>query len=118
MKIISEPEFRNQLIATLTPLHGKFRSVTGPGRSGCIAAVYASHMLGIPFVPISYFPTDRLRPLLLVDTAAKSGSTLRKYSRRLQADEALALYSEPPRVRFWYEQAAMVDRPMIYGAAK
>lgn len=55
MNIISEIEFSNKLTEILSPLKGKFSYVTGPGRSGAISAVYASHFLDIPFVPFGSF---------------------------------------------------------------
>lgn len=85
-------------------------SVTGPGRSGAIAAVYASHILSIPFIPFGQKAPLDLGRLLIIDTAVESGATLRKAGRRY-ANAAhfngvplvIALYNEPPRVVFWYE---------------
>lgn len=103
---ISEPEFRERLALKLagTNLSG-VAFVTGPGRSGALAAVYASHMLGVPFVPYGERgPSDKGRALL-VDTARKSGRTLRKAEGRYRHAEPIVVvaYEEPPRVTFWYE---------------
>lgn len=110
MRTVSEEEFRAALLQRLQWLESvaaRPRAVTGPGRSGAIAAVYASHMLGIPFLP---FGQPGPHPLLIVDTARKSGATLRKAVRRYDAmgvpSGALAVFHEPPRVRFWYEAGA------------
>jgi len=50
----------------------------------------------------------KLLPVLVIDTAAETGQTLRKAARRTgapdQAVSTLAVYVEPPRVRFWYEE--------------
>lgn len=52
--------------------------MTGPGRSGAVAAVYASHHLGIPFKPHkagNYYNDSRV---LVVDTVEYTGRTLCK----------------------------------------
>lgn len=109
MRTVSEEEFAAALRRTLETslLSGACRSVTGPGRSGAIAAVYASHMLGVPFIP---FGQPGPMPVLIIDTAAQSGATLRKAHRRYEAmgllAAAIAVFQEPPRVRFWYEAGA------------
>lgn len=104
MITITEPEFAARLRATL-PANDNIGAVTGPGRSGAVAAVYASHMLGVPFIPYgSHAPAD-LGRLLIVDTARQSGRTLRKAVSRYQDANPLVVvaYEEPPRVAFWYE---------------
>ncbi len=105
-RIVSEPEFRERLAAVLAAHDTEdIGSVTGPGRSGAVAAVYASHLLGVPFIPYgSVVPVD-LGRLLIIDTARESGRTLRKAERRYQhADPGvLVAFEEPPRVAFWYE---------------
>ena len=103
MLIIDESTFRSQVQLALTPLRGKVRSVTGPGRSGAIASVYASHFLGVPWLPATEKIPDKLQPVLVVDTAVNSGATLRKLAKKRGADLAIAFFSEPPRVKFWYE---------------
>lgn len=104
MRTVTEPEFRARLaevLASLPPVG----SVTGPGRSGAVAAVYASHLLGVPFTPYGSRCPLHLGRLLLIDTARESGATLRKAERRYrEADPVVvACYEEPPRVAFWYE---------------
>ena len=47
MRIVSEAEFRGAIRLRL--LGVKALAVVGPGRSGAVASVYASHILGIPF---------------------------------------------------------------------
>lgn len=84
------------------------RAVCGPGRSGALAAVYTSHMLGVPFVPYDRPCPEHLRPLLIIDTATSTGRTLRKAERKHGPDSvAVAVFHEPPRVHFWYEAQAM-----------
>ncbi len=80
------------------------KAVTGPGRSGAIAAVHASHHLGIPFIPFG--KNTPIRPLLIVDTAVESGRTMRKAWRKYGGKdvELRAAFYEPPRVKFWYER--------------
>lgn len=99
---ISEPEFAARLADRLCGVTA--RAVTGPGRSGAIASAYASHMLGIPFLPFGVPCPEHLRPLLIVDTARKSGATLRRAVRKC-GEPCIIVYAfdEPPRVRFWYE---------------
>lgn len=104
MRTIPEPEFRARLAQMLASLP-EVGSVTGPGRSGAFAAVYASHLLGVPFIPYGSRCPVHLGRLLIVDTARESGATLRKAERRYRdADPVVvACYEEPPRVAFWYE---------------
>ena len=90
--------------------------VTGPGRSGAIAAVYASHLLSIPFVPFGSFAGPECGRVLIVDTAALSGRTLRKAERKYRERNPLVWFgfNEPPVVRFWYEAPCpqIVRRPL------
>ena len=109
MITITEPEFKDALQQVLQAsiLAGTARSVTGPGLSGAIAAVYASHMLGIPFLP---FGQPGPAPVLVIDTAIHTGRTLRRAVKRYEAMGLpaawLPVFAEPPRVRFWYEAGA------------
>lgn len=107
MRIVSEAEFRQRLLHLLCSRAEDFTLVdyvTGPGRSGALAAVYVSHMLGIPFVPYGR-PHEKLQRVMMVDTARESGATMRKAMRRYEAHSPveLVVYEEPPRVAFWYE---------------
>lgn len=104
MTVISEAEFAARLRSIL-PANDNVGAVTGPGRSGAVAAVYASHMLGVPFIPYGQKSPKHLGRLLIVDTARQSGRTLRKAERRYQESTPLVVvaYEEPPRVVFWYE---------------
>ena len=108
-KIISEIEFRDRLMSALNGLVG-FDYVTGPGRSGAIASAYASHFMGIPFVPYKCKIPDS--QVLIVDTAIQSGRTLRKASRYyndgVNDGPYLYVFQEPPRLRFWYEELSLV----------
>lgn len=106
-RIVSEQEFRDELDGLLKTLEGvEFGAVTGPGRSGAVAAVYTSHKLGVPFIPYGQPAPSHRGPLLIIDTAVQSGRTLRKATNKYAyADPvAKAVYNEPPRVKFWYEQ--------------
>lgn len=104
MRIVSEQEFKEAILAMLSDLPA-VGSVTGPGRSGAVAAVYASHILGVPFIPYGQKAPLHLGRLLIIDTATESGATLRKASLRYEGATPLvvAVYNEPPRVAFWYE---------------
>lgn len=101
--IISEQVFISELRLALVGIEAD--GVTGPGRSGAVAAVYASYALGIPFVPYGQpFPGT----LLLIDTVAQSGKTIRKAQRKLEKAGhkviARTIYAQCERLHFWYEQ--------------
>lgn len=114
IRIISEAEFRERLIEVLDAIPAKQRArfdyVTGPGRSGAVAAVYASHYLGLPFVP--YKCSIPGKNVLIVDTALLTGKTLRKASRLYGDAPYIFAYDERPehggiRVKFWYEELSL-----------
>lgn len=104
-RTVHEPEFKDRIKSVLVGVRAG--AVTGPGRSGAIASVYASHILNIPFIPYRQKVPEKLYPVLVIDTAQWTGATIRK-ARRLYGDDAmmLAVYHEPPMVRFWYEARA------------
>jgi adenine/guanine phosphoribosyltransferase-like PRPP-binding protein len=77
--------------------------VTGPGRSGAVAAAYASHYLRIPFIPYGKKKPKKFDKMLIIDTARQSGKTLRKAEKKYANSIVIAVYEEPPRVAFWYE---------------
>lgn len=90
MTIITETEFRQRVADHLQWMldyrEWKPCAVTGPGRSGAIASVYASHFLKIPFIPYgTVLPKDKFG-LLIVDTAMNSGRTLRKAVKKYDAN--------------------------------
>ncbi len=102
-RIVSEQEFRAVFMEALASAP-ECDYVTGAGRSGAIAAVYASHYLGIPFVPYKCKAAGRA---LIVDTATETGETLRKASRLYDNAPCIAAFNEPPRVKFWYEELSI-----------
>jgi hypothetical protein len=105
MRVVSEPEFREVILEKIRAANlSAVDYVTGPGRSGAVAAVYASHMTGIPFVPFGR-PCEEMGNVLIVDTAAESGRTIRKAAQRYKAANptTIVTFYEPPRVAFWYE---------------
>ncbi len=106
-RVVSEAEFAERIRFVLAddPGLAKVGAVTGPGRSGAIASVYASHILHVPFIPYGATHPAHLGPLLVIDTAIESGATLRKAARRYEGALVVACYEEPPRVSFWYEAA-------------
>ena len=119
MRVVDEPEFSAEIRSQLNV--GGFCKyptdlpdvgcVTGPGRSGALAAVYASHILGVPFIPYGQKAPLGLGRLLIIDTATESGATLRKACRKYEAmghtPITLAVFDENDpaigRVAFWYE---------------
>lgn len=103
-RFVDEDEFQHVFCAALD--HAPTADyVTGPGRSGAVAAVYASHYLGIPFVP---FKRMRGSNVLVVDTAILTGSTLRKASRYYFDAPTVHGFTQPPRVKFWYERLSHI----------
>ena len=105
LRIVTEAQFAARMRELLADAPESLGWVTGPGRSGAIAAVYASHMLAIPFVPYGWAAPASLGRALIIDTARQSGRTLRKAAKRYEAADPLVVwaYDEPPRVAFWYE---------------
>lgn len=76
---INEHVFRDYFYQELDTLKFKeFDFVTGPGRSGAIASVYASHYLSIPFIPHKTGSYGHYRSCLIVDTVVYTGKTLKK----------------------------------------
>src|ERR1700724_3312508 len=83
-RIVGETEFAQRLPLVLKNARiENIGAVTGPGRSGAVAAVYASHMLGVPFIPYGMRCPEHFQ-LLIVDTARESGRTLRKAAKRYE----------------------------------
>ena len=111
MRRIAEAEFKAAIRLKLSDPHiawNEFGAVTGPGRSGAVASVYASHILGLPFIPSgAKHPRERGR-LLIIDTAVQTGKSLRKAAARYQLETPLtmAIFDEKAngRVVFWYEK--------------
>lgn len=100
---VSAEELNETLKAKLDEIGSDFDFVTGPGRSGAVASVIASHYLGIPFLPYGTKVSGKPR-VLVVDTAMQSGRTIRKACRRYETDDFVFAFNEPPRVKFWYEK--------------
>lgn len=108
-RTVPEAEFRervNRVTQHIAP--DQYGCVTGPGRSGAVAAVYTSHQLGIPFIPYGQEIPKNLQPVLVVDTATWTGRTIRKAARKYgpAIGAAFAYYKEGPgaMVKFWYER--------------
>jgi hypothetical protein len=107
-RVVTEEEFDgaiHRLLSDRKKEMDEIGCVTGPGRSGAIAAVYASHILHVPFIPMGTMPPRHLGRLLIIDTATETGKTLKKAGVKYREYEPLivAIYHEPPRVMFWYE---------------
>lgn len=107
---VTEAEFSATVRHTLA---GMVRPdfVTGPGRSGAVAAVYASYALSSPYIPHSTRPAESGETILVIDTVSMSGRTIRKAESRWKRlgyeVSSLVLYSSPTiRHHFWYEALA------------
>lgn len=107
---VTEEQWRAAFYAELNEMKGvKFDFVTGPGRSGHVAAVYASHYLGIPFKPHKCGVYKEGEVVLVVDTVKYTGKTLRKaqqwYAKRgLIVAVAYALdETRGHYYKMWYE---------------
>lgn len=108
-EIVPEKDFRSSFTKALDRLTDRFDYVVGPGRSGAVAAVYASHHLAIPFLPYKQFiPGKRA---LVVDTAVLSGGTLRKASRVYKGAPFVYAFDQSQighRLKFWYEELSIM----------
>lgn len=102
--IIDEKQLTERMRIVLRGLKD-IGSVTGPGRSGAVASAFASHLLGVPFIPFGAKAPTHLGKLLIIDTARYSGRTLRRAERRYSDCDSvvIACFEEPPKVAFWYE---------------
>ena len=100
----TEPEFSQLIKEKLKSVESLgIKSVSGPGRSGAIAAVYASYILKIPFIYYGQTVPVDLRPHLVIDTAKMSGRTLKRAALRMRAQYMLAVIEEKSHEHFWYE---------------
>lgn len=106
--ILSEPDFWKVFIPKLEGINADF--VTGPGRSGAVASVYASHHLGIPYKPHKCGNYTEGETALVVDTVKYTGKTLRKcqkwYAKRgLKVVTVYGLDEEQGHYyKLWYER--------------
>lgn len=108
---MTEEEWRTVFLSKLDKeAYGDYTFVTGAGRSGAVAAVYASHHLGIPYIPHkagNYLSGGRV---LVVDTVEYTGKTLRKaqkwYAKRGLQTQAIFGVKETRGHYFkmWYEK--------------
>lgn len=103
--MITEPEFVTQLRETLAdPVYATVASVTGPGRSGAMASIYASQLLDIEYVPCGREPRTG-GPILLIDVADTTMYGLNKLAKRYKDyDQVLCLVFEVEKsVPMWFE---------------
>lgn len=107
---VTEEQWRTAFYAALDEVKGvTYDFVTGPGRSGHVAAVYASHYLGIPFKPHKCGSYKVGQRVLIVDTVCYTGKTLTKahhwYAKRgLQPTICYAMDENKGHYyKMWYE---------------
>lgn len=106
---VEEQDYKADFYLKLSQPSKRYDFVTGPGRSGAIASVYASHFLSIPFVPHKAGNYGSFKTCLVVDTVEYTGQTLRKSvnwhrARGLEVD-SMFTYKEYKGhyYKFWYE---------------
>lgn len=85
--------------------------IVGPGRSGAIAAVYASYHLHRPFVPYGHKGAEAGARVLVIDTVSMSGKTMRKAKSRYErlgyvVDAVTVVPQNQKRHHFWFEQVS------------
>lgn len=101
---VTEAEFAERVRAVRdTVIAGKYDLVTGPGRSGAIAAVYVSHATGIPFMPYKCWISPESKKILVVDTVSMSGKTIRRASRVYDGADTMVFYEADKKIHFWFE---------------
>lgn len=99
---ITEEQFV-EAIMEIRPLRPDYIYVTGPGRSGAIAAAYLSHTHGLAFIPYGQ-PCPNNRKLLLADTMAKSGKTIRGAMKMYEGATPMLIFgNRPHKLYFWFE---------------
>ena len=103
--VITEELFRTLIREKLSNYDANyFKSVSGPGRSGAIASVYASYILGIPFIPFGQKVPHKLNPHLVIDTAEMTGKTLKKAAIKMGTGYKIAVIRETHKRYFWFEE--------------
>lgn len=101
--MIDENQFSQMMKESLSDLKGKVLFVTGPGRSGAVAAVYASYYLGAAYVPYGHQVPNK-GTMLVVDTIEQSGATLRKAAKRYPGCIVRSICGKKDtREHFWFE---------------
>ena len=101
--MITEEQFKASMQESIRDLKGRVLFVTGPGRSGAIAAVYASYYLGASFVPFGQ-PVPNKGTILIIDTIEQSGKTLRKANKKYPDAIVMSVRGKKPtREHFWFE---------------
>lgn len=112
--VIAEFQFREDLEKRMdTFIEGRainlpWKGVTGPGRSGAVASVYVSYLVGLPYLPWGVQLPKSMAPVLVVDTVRDTGKTLKKACSSLVKKgincETFVVYDKPAQhLSFWYE---------------
>jgi adenine/guanine phosphoribosyltransferase-like PRPP-binding protein len=107
--VVSETEF-SALVASALADEPTPDFIVGPGRSGAVAAVYASYRMHRPFVPYGHPGGPKGSTVLIVDTVSMTGGTIRKarakYERMGFVVRTLTIVPEnQKRHHFWFEYA-------------
>lgn len=110
MRTITESEFQDRLREALSDHEVHFaRWVTGPGRSGAIAAVYASYFLNIPYVQFGYAARPEGAPLVIDITECRKNF---RDADRLYGHLSpikIALFEIKPYQSFWFKDLRRME---------
>lgn len=106
--MVEEREFASLLAAALKDVAPP-DFIVGPGRSGAVAAVYASYHLHRPFVPYGHKGAEPGARVLVIDTVSMSGKTIRKAKSRYErlgyvVDAVTVVPQNHRRHHFWFEE--------------
>lgn len=101
--IVTEAEFKALIQEIYTDIPSDVEWVTGPGRSGAIAAVYVSYAFGLPFIPYCSLGPAHKRGLI-IDMQPLSSLVRRKAEKRYYGAHIMSLYDTAADRVFWYER--------------
>ena len=92
MTIVTEADMLEIMRALFAsdPLYAKAEQVTGPGRSGAMAALHASYMLNIDHLPAGRLPL-KAGPVLIIDIVASTTSGLHRLAKRYRDHDCIEL---------------------------
>lgn len=104
--MVSETNFKQRMIEKMKTFNlSQYKFVTGPGRSGAIASVYVSHYYNLTFINYKSNISDEFKSkVLVVDTAEKTGRTVRKAAKIYNNEYVTFFNGAELHHIFWYEK--------------